>query len=168
MLTLTIYGTTDGQDCCPEGGWGELLRKEGDPIYKDKGVVEKGKRRRKEVNLLNRSLHQHQFYLLSVSRKSDPEDQSSEEEEQTTSVKDGVEREDAAAMGSSDLNIYRVGNGSRCIVWNYDIFGFNGGRTREIADLMASKGVHLPFHDLFCLIGTTALFHDHVTQGSLC
>ena len=72
------------------------------------------------------------------------------------------------AMGSNNLNIYRVGNGSRCIVWNYGIIGFNGGRTREIADLMASKGVHLPFHDLVCLIDTTALFHDHITQDSLC
>ena len=38
-----IFGTTRGQDCCPEGGWGELLRKDGDPVYKDKGVVEKGR-----------------------------------------------------------------------------------------------------------------------------
>ena len=38
-------------------------------------------------------------------------------------------------------NIYRVGNGSRCVIWNYDIFGFNGGRTREISDLIASKGI---------------------------
>ena len=41
------------------------------------------------------------------------------------------------------LSIYRVGNGSRCVVWNYDIFGFNGGRTREIADLISSKGIDL-------------------------
>ena len=33
---------TCGQDCCPEGSWGELLRKDGDPVYKDKGVVERG------------------------------------------------------------------------------------------------------------------------------
>ena len=48
---------------------------------------------------------------------------------------------------SRDLSVYRVGNASRCIVWNYDIFGFNGGRTREIADLMATKGICLPFYD---------------------
>ena len=42
--------------------------------------------------------------------------------------------------GGSPMDIYRVGNGSRCIVWNYDIFGFNEGRTREIVDLIADNG----------------------------
>ena len=39
------------------------------------------------------------------------------------------------------MEIYRVGNNSRCIVWNYDIFGFDSGRTRELADLISSKGI---------------------------
>ena len=42
--------------------------------------------------------------------------------------------------GGSDLDIYRVGNSSRCIVWNYHLFGF-GGRTRELADLISRKGI---------------------------
>ena len=47
---------------------------------------------------------------------------------------------DGNVGGGGPMDVYRVGNGSSCIVWNYDIFGFNGGRTREIADLIASKG----------------------------
>ena len=38
------------------------------------------------------------------------------------------------------LNIYRVGNGSRCVIWNYDIFGFNGGRTRQLCDVLGEQG----------------------------
>jgi hypothetical protein len=30
-----------------------------------------------------------------------------------------------------------VGTGRRCVIWNYDIFGLNGGRTKEISDLIA-------------------------------
>ena len=29
-----------------------------------------------------------------------------------------------------DLELYVVGSGSKCLVWNYDIFGFDSGRTR--------------------------------------
>lgn len=39
-----------------------------------------------------------------------------------------------------DIDIYRVGNSSKCIVWNYDIFGFNSGRTRQFADIFADQG----------------------------
>ena len=119
------------------------------------------------------------LWPISVSRKSETEDPSSSEEdpssseeatssseeEQTSSVEDGL---DAEAGGGSDLNIYRVGNGSRCIVWNYDIFGFNGGRTREIADLMASKGISIDQHFPDLLIGKSDRFHDRVTQDLLC
>ena len=38
------------------------------------------------------------------------------------------------------LKLYRVGNSSKCIIWNYDIFGFDGGRTRQLADLIADHG----------------------------
>lgn len=30
----------------------------------------------------------------------------------------------------SDMELYHVGSGSKCIIWNYDIFGFDSGRTR--------------------------------------
>ena len=43
VVTSTVLGATHGQDCCPEGGWGVLLRKDGDPVYKDKGVIVKSK-----------------------------------------------------------------------------------------------------------------------------
>ena len=39
-----------------------------------------------------------------------------------------------------DLDIYVVGNGSKCIIWNYDVFGFNGGRTRQMCDFLAESG----------------------------
>ena len=42
VLILALFGASNGQDCCPDGGWGELLRKDGDPVYEDRGVVEKG------------------------------------------------------------------------------------------------------------------------------
>lgn len=29
-----------------------------------------------------------------------------------------------------DLDVYRVGEGPKCVIWNYDIFGFNSGRTK--------------------------------------
>jgi hypothetical protein len=52
-------------------------------------------------------------------------------------VDQGVMDED---VGGSGLNIYRVGNGTKCIVWSYGIRGFNGGRTKELADFFANKG----------------------------
>jgi len=41
------------------------------------------------------------------------------------------------------LDIYRVGSSDKCIIWNYDIFGFNGGRTRQFIDLVASHGGYM-------------------------
>jgi len=38
------------------------------------------------------------------------------------------------------LDIYKVGEGEKAIIWNYDIFGINAGRTKLLADLFASKG----------------------------
>ena len=98
-----------------------------------------------------------------MSRESDSEEtSSSEEEEQTSTVDDKL---DGDVSSGSDLNIYRVGNGSRCIVWNYDIFGFNGGRTRELTDLIASKGINLSL-----TYWNDDQFYDHVMllQDSLC
>ena len=39
-----------------------------------------------------------------------------------------------------DLDIYFVGQGSKCIIWNYDVFGFKGGRTRQMCDFLADAG----------------------------
>merc|ERR1711953_375240 len=39
-----------------------------------------------------------------------------------------------------DLDIYSVGQGPKCIIWNYDIFGFDSGRSRQMCDLVADAG----------------------------
>ena len=53
-----------------------------------------------------------------------------------------------------DLNVYRVGESSKCIIWNYDVFGFDGGRTRQMADFLADQGEFPTFFTLrtFCKI----------------
>ncbi|XP_059096384.1 carboxymethylenebutenolidase homolog [Tigriopus californicus] len=48
-----------------------------------------------------------------------------------------------------DMDLYRVGNSSKCIIWNYDIFGFDSGRTRQLADLLASKGYMVIIPDYY-------------------
>jgi len=39
-----------------------------------------------------------------------------------------------------DIDIYTVGSGEKCIIWNYDIFGLNAGRTKMLADMFADCG----------------------------
>merc|ERR1712133_180732 len=48
-----------------------------------------------------------------------------------------------------DLPIYVVGQGHNCILWNYDIHGFDGGRTKEICDLVAEAGFMVVLPDWF-------------------
>jgi len=48
-----------------------------------------------------------------------------------------------------DLDIYFVGNAPKCIIWNYDIFGFNSGRTRQTADLFAEAGYMVIIPDFY-------------------
>ena len=48
-----------------------------------------------------------------------------------------------------DLDIYVVGSGGKCVIWNYDIFGFNSGRTKELADLLAESGFLVVMPDYF-------------------
>jgi len=38
------------------------------------------------------------------------------------------------------LSIYKVGNSSKCIIWNYDIFGLDGGRSKQMCDFLADNG----------------------------
>ncbi len=38
--------------------------------------------------------------------------------------------------------------GEKCVIWNYDVFGFEGGRTRQLCDTLAEKG---NFFSPFCL-----------------
>jgi hypothetical protein len=39
-----------------------------------------------------------------------------------------------------DLKLYRVGQSTKCIIWNYDVFGLDGGRTKQMADFLANSG----------------------------
>ena len=38
-----------------------------------------------------------------------------------------------------DLDLYVVGSGNKCIIWNYDIFGFDSGR--YVSNAAAEKSV---------------------------
>ena len=40
------------------------------------------------------------------------------------------------------LEIYVTGKkeSAKCVIWNYDIFGFNGGRTRQLCDILGEQG----------------------------
>ncbi len=49
---------------------------------------------------------------------------------------------------ADDIDIYRVGSSDKCIVWNYDIFGFQGGRTRQLCDMVAEQGTCPTRNDL--------------------
>ena len=40
----------------------------------------------------------------------------------------------------TNIEVYRVGKSEKCIIWNYDVFGFDGGRTRQMADFVADHG----------------------------
>ncbi len=40
------------------------------------------------------------------------------------------------------MAFYRVGNSSKCIIWNYDIFGLDGGRSKQMCDFMAEHGTN--------------------------
>lgn len=57
------------------------------------------------------------------------------------------------SMGDVDeylgMNFYRTGNSSMCIIWNYDIFGFNSGRTNELADNVAKEGFQVIIPDYY-------------------
>ena len=48
-----------------------------------------------------------------------------------------------------DLDIYHVGQGSKCIIWNYDVFGFKGGRTRQMCDFLAENGYLVVMPDYY-------------------
>ena len=85
------------------------------------------------------------FWSFSVSVSEQIVTVTDDQSGQTSSEEDELDG-DSSMDGGNMLSIYRVGNGSRCVIWNYDIFGFNGGRTREITDLIASKGIDRIFN----------------------
>jgi len=52
-------------------------------------------------------------------------------------------------LNLGDLPIYLVGSGEKCIVWNYDIFGFDTGRTRQLCDYFANQGYMVVLPDYY-------------------
>lgn len=48
------------------------------------------------------------------------------------------------------IEIYSVGTPNpKCIIWNYDIFGFDSGRSRQMCDLFAAEGYFVIMPDYF-------------------
>ena len=42
-----------------------------------------------------------------------------------------------------------LGNSTKCVIWNYDIFGFDSGRTRQMADFIAAHGYLVVIPDYY-------------------
>lgn len=143
LVAATVFGLSCGQ----EENWGDLLRKDGDPEYKDKGIVERasGKTNTTDEVISVKQIRRFFGHIDGLKPFLPEEDEELEEELEGDSG------------GGSPMDIYRVGNGSRCIVWNYDIFGFNEGRTREIVDLIADNGFTVLIPDYYR--GTAAKKH---------
>ena len=41
---------------------------------------------------------------------------------------------------ATGINVYKVGKSEKCLIWNYTIFGFDGGRIKQMADFFADHG----------------------------
>jgi len=63
--------------------------------------------------------------------------------------KDGDYKEQGTVLQLDDLPVYVVGNSTKAVIWNYDIFGFNAGRTRQMVDLLAASGFLVLLPDYF-------------------
>merc|ERR1712154_87017 len=48
-----------------------------------------------------------------------------------------------------DMKVYRTGSGPKCTIWCYDIYGFEGGRTRQLCDMLADSGYLVILPDFF-------------------
>ena len=51
--------------------------------------------------------------------------------------------------------------GEKCVIWNYDVFGFEGGRTRQLCDTLAEKRNF--FHDFVFMKFVTMIFSLQAT-----
>jgi len=49
------------------------------------------------------------------------------------------------------IDIYVTGKteSAKCVIWNYDIFGFNGGRTRQLCDILGEQGFMVILPDYY-------------------
>jgi len=52
-------------------------------------------------------------------------------------------------INETNIDVYRVGKSEKCIIWNYDVFGFDGGRTRQMADFVAEHGYMVIIPDYY-------------------
>jgi len=48
-----------------------------------------------------------------------------------------------------DMKVYRTGCSTKCIIWCYDIYGFEGGRTRQLCDQLADCGYMVILPDFY-------------------
>jgi len=64
-----------------------------------------------------------------------------------------------------DIDLYVVGTaeGGKCIIWNYDIFGFNGGRTKMLCDIIAQNGFLVVMPDYY----RDGRFQDPTKPGTM-
>jgi len=64
--------------------------------------------------------------------------------------------------GDIDLYVSGVAEGGKCVIWNYDIFGFNGGRTKMLCDIIAENGFLVVMPDFY----RDGRFHDPKNPGT--
>jgi len=57
--------------------------------------------------------------------------------------------ETGKVVNLEDLQVYVAQNGTRCIVWNYDIAGFDGSRSRQLCDYFSAQGFTVIMPDYF-------------------
>ena len=46
-------------------------------------------------------------------------------------------------VDATEIDVYRVENSKKCLIWNYTIFRFDGGRVKQMADFFADHGTSL-------------------------
>jgi len=61
----------------------------------------------------------------------------------------GDYNETGEVVNLGDLPLYLAQNGTRCIVWNYDVFGFDSGRSRQLCDYFSSQGFTVMMPDYY-------------------
>jgi len=70
--------------------------------------------------------------------------------------------EEGKVVDLGGLDVYVVGNGTKCIIWNYDIFGFDSGRSRQLCDIFASEGFTVIMPDYY-----RGTFQDPAKPGTV-
>ena len=113
LVTATLHissgqdccSISPSKDCCPEQSWEVLLRKDGEPEYKDKGVVEKASGNSDDDQVLTVKKVRVMFgKLLTQVMLADDEE------------KKNLVEEELVDEGGEDMEIYRVGSGNRVAI----------------------------------------------------